>query len=399
MLREYSAVSVAVMGVLVAGAAVAADIRPVPGSMFEPKTVRAGGLEIMPWLGVVLGRDTNVGLSNGVQTATNFTLLNPNLTIDLPTHGQLYGANYSGALSRYTASSIDNYNDHNFNLFADNTWSSRLNTLVNVDYVKGHDARNALLFKNKELWHASGINAIGHYGAEGAQGQFELSAGVMSKRYDSDNSGSTRSYNYDRTDLSGTFFYKVAPATQMFVEADNARFSYVDVASKKYDSTEQRYLVGVKWEATAKTTGIVKLGTAKKSFNLGIVPSGTTPIWTAEVIWNPKTYSRVDVALNQKTNEFGGSGSSFIVARDAAVNWAHDWSSYVTSTLSLGDGADTFRNIARVDKRLSYGMKLTYGFRPWLRAGVEYQHSKRTSNVPINEYKKAVTMFTLEGSL
>ena len=184
----------------------------------------------------------------------------------------------------------------------------------------------------------------------------------------------------------------------MFVEVDNSKFNYVDVASKRLDSTEQSYFLGVNWEATAKTTGNVKFGTTKKSFNLGQLPSGTSTVWDGEIRWAPKTYSVVDVSLHQKSNEYGGTGS-FIISRDTDLSWTHDWSGYVTSALSFGDGADTFQASPRADKRQTYGMKVTYGFRRWLRAGVGYQHTKRTSTYPINDYTKAVTMLTLEGSL
>jgi len=388
---KYSAISVAVLGVLMTGSSVAAE--------FEPLSVKAGAFDVTPALALTVGRDSNVGLSNGAKTSTNFTLLNPSVIIGLPVHGQMYGAKYSGLFGRYTGSRTDNYNDHNFDLFADNVWSSRLNTLVKVDYLKGHDSRNALLFKNKELWHATGLSAMGHYGVEGAQGQFELAAGKMSKRYDSNNSGFTPIYDYDRTDLSGTFFYRVAPATRMFVEASHSKFNYViALPGKNLDSSQQSYMVGVKWDATAKTTGSVKFGTTKKSFDSGLLPSGSFAVWDAKVTWAPKTYSRLDASLKQGANEYGGLGS-FMQTRDADFNWMHDWTSYVTSTLSFGDGSDNFQAATRVDKRQHYGARVTYGFRTWLRAGVEYQHSKRTSTDPLVGYTKGVTMLTLEGSL
>lgn len=399
MSHKLSAVSVAVMGVLLAGVSSAADTGPASGFMFEPKVLKAGaGFEVTPWLGLSVGNNSNVGLTPAAKTSTNFTLLNPNIIIGLPTQGQYYGAKYSGNFARFASSSIDNYNDHNLGFVADNIWSSRLNTLVNADYVKGHDGRNALLFRNKELWHAAGIRGKVHYGAQGAQGQFELAAGQLAKRYDSNNSGATQFYNYDRTDLTGTFFYRVAPATQMFVEAGDAKFAYVDAASKRLDSTEQRYMVGVKWDATAKTTGSVKIGSLKKTFNLGLLPSGTATVWDADVSWSPKTYSKVDASLHQTANEYGGFGS-FIVSNDSNLRWTHDWSGFVTSALSFGDGSDKFQGFNRTDKRQTYGLKATYGFRPWLRAGVGYQHNKRNSTDPLMSYTQAVTMLTLEGSL
>ncbi len=391
MLHKYSTITITVFSALMAGSSYAAE--------FEPLTKNMGAFEVTPSLALTVGRDTNVGLSNGAQTASNFTLLNPRLSIGLPTHGQVYGAKYSGFFGQYSASTRDNYNDHYFGLYADNVLSARLNTTLNVDYLKGHDGRNALLFRNKELWHSTGINAMGHYGVAGAKGQFELSAGQTSKRYDSNNSLNTQYYDHDRTDFSGTFFYRVAPATQMFVEASNAQFTYlIAQPTKSLNSTQQSYMVGVKWDATAKTTGSIKFGTMKKSFATGQLPSATSSVWDAKVKWEPKTYSRFEASLKQGANEYGGVGS-FIISRDTDLKWMHDWTSYVTSTLSLTDGADSFKASARADKRQTYGVHVTYGFRSWLRAGVGYQHLKRTSTDPIVGYTKSVTMFTLEGSL
>lgn len=391
MLLKYSAISVAVFGVLLS--------LPASSASFDPAPVQAGGFEITPSARLAIGRDSNVGLTNGAQTTTNFTMLEPSLDLALPTHGNVYGARYLGRWVRYSGSKTDNYNDNSLDVFADNTWSSRFKTLVNVDYIKGHDARNALLFRNKELFHATGFNVKGHYGAEGAQGQFELSVGQTSKRYDTNNSGATHFYDNNRTDLLGTFLYRVAPATQMFVEARNTKFGYiVALPGRNLDSTEQGYMLGVKWEATAKTTGNVKVGTMKKTFNLGQLPSGSTATWDASIQWLPKTYSKVDFKLRQGANEYGGAGS-FIVSNDAQIEWAHDWTSYVTSTLSLGDGSDKFQASTRTDKRQTYGARLTYGFRSWFRVGLDYQHTRRTSTVPAVGYTKAVTMLTLEGSL
>jgi len=392
MSHNYSAITLAVFGVLLAGSAFAVD--------FEPMSANLGGFEVTPSLGLTLGRDSNVGLKSGAQTASNFTMLNPRLSIGLPTHGQLYGLNYSGVFARYTGSKTDNYLDHNFRLYADNVWSARVNSKLNVDYTKGHDGRNALLFVNKELWHNTGVSAMAHYGAEGAQGQFEVSAGQQQKRYDSNISGATQLYNHNTTDLSGTFFYRVAPATQMFIEASNSKFTYQTASPKSLDSTQQSYMVGVKWDATAKTSGSAKFGTMKKTFSLGQLPSATSTVWDAGVKWAPKTYSIVEVSLAQKGQEYGGAGS-FILSRDADVSWKHDWTSYVTSTLKYVDGTDTFKAdpLARVDKRQAYGLGVTYGFRPWLRAGIGYDHTKRTSTNAVVGYTKSVTMFTLEGSL
>lgn len=398
MSYKHSAISVAVASVMLASAAVAADMGPVSGAVFEPATIKAGVFEVMPWIGLAVGSNSNTGASNAAKTSSTVTSITPNVVVGLPTQGQMYALKYAGNYTQFASSKIDDFNDHNFEAFADNIWTSRLNSLVNVGYAKGHDGRNALLFRNQEKWHATAFSAMGHYGAEGAQGQFELAAGQTAKRYDSNNSGATQFYDNDKTDLKGTFFYRVAPATQMFVEASNAKYRYVVASVRPLDSTEQRYMVGVKWEATAKTTGNVKLGTLKKSFNSALRQNGNATVWDADVSWSPKPYSKFEASLHQTAREDGSVGG-YIVSQDSDFRWSQDWSGFVTSALSLGDGVDKFQGGVRTDKRQTYALKATYGFRTWLRAGLEYKNTKRNSTDALWSYTQAVTMLTLEGSL
>lgn len=386
------------MSVLFAGTAVAADVQ---------YQINAGGLEIKPALSLAIGRNDNVSLANAGKISSNFTKLSPKVSVEMPTHGQVYSATYYGIYTNYSSSTLDNFNDHNFGLAAKNDWSTRVNSLINIDYIKGHDGRNALGIANstfKQLWHTTGVKGMVHYGADGAQGQFELTAGQLAKRYDTNNGGTnlpgtgTSLFNNDATNLMGAFFYKVAPATHMIVQAGTTSFRYLDAAAKTRDSKEQQYMVGVKWDATAKTTGSIKVGKVNKSFNLGTFPSASATAWDANMTWSPLTYSIVNVALSQKAAESYGVGSS-VVSQDSNVDWTHGWSSYIKSKLSFGDGVDTYQAINQVNKRQTYGAKLTYEVNRWLSAGVEYQNTKRNSTSPALTYTQNITMLLLDGTL
>lgn len=397
MSYKLSAISLSIFSAVLAGNTLAADLGPT-GSVFEPATIKAGVFEVMPWVGLAVGNNSNTGASNTAKTSSTVTSLTPNLVVGLPTQGQMYAARYAGNFTQFAGSTIDNFNDHNLEVFADNKWTTRLSSLVNVNYAKGHDGRNALLFRNQEKWHSSEIKAMGHYGAEGAQGQFELAVGQIAKRYDSNNSGSTQFYDNDRNEVKGTFFYRIAPATQMFVEAGNTKISYKVVRPTPLDSTEQRVMVGAKWEATAKTTGSFKIGSLKKNFDSALRTSGSTTVWDADVTWSPKEYSKFDVSLHQTPRE-DGTVAAYLVSQDADFRWTQDWSGFVSSALSVGDGTDKFQGGARTDKRQTYSLKGMYAFRNWLRAGLEYKNTKRISTDVLWNYTQAVTMLTLEGSL
>ncbi len=394
MSPKLSSVSLAVMGVLLSGAAAGVN----QNNAAKNGMVNVNGYEIEPRLVLSLGRNSNVGMTRAPVVSASFASLRPSVVIGVPSHGQLYSASYSGNFTRYSGSTTDNYTDHSFGLAADNVWSDRFNSLVNLDYVKGHDARNALIFLNKELWHTTGIKGMLHYGANGAQGQFELAAGQLIKRYDSNAGGVTQLYNNDASNLKGTFFYKLAPATQGFAEAGVTKYAYVDAASRQLDSIEKRYMLGVKWEAAAKTTGSFDIGQIRKTFNTGLLPSHNLTAWDAEVLWAPLSYSTVNASVRRRASEFGGVGS-FIINRDMNLSWNHGWSSYLTSTLSVGDGLDSFQNFARSDKRRTYGGRLMYKMNRWLDAGVDLQNSRRSSTNAAVDYTQSLYMLTLEGSL
>lgn len=410
MSLKLSKLSIAIVGVMLSGASIAADGQDQnsdkSGAKQQGQTegvINAGGLEIKPTLSLMVGKNDNVGLANpalaAVRSAT-FTKLAPKVVVEMPTHGQVYSATYSGTYAQYSGVNTDNYNDHNFGLAANNDWSTRVNSLINVDYNKGHDGRNVLPTGNQflEHWHTTGIKGMAHYGADGAQGQFEVTAGQLIKRYDSNNSGLTQRMNTDTTNLLGAFFYKIAPATNMIFQLGNTKIAYADPAVNTRDSNELQYMMGVKWDATAKTTGSFKIGQVRKSFVVAGTPSSTNTAWDSEVIWSPLTYSNVNISLHQKAAESFGTGS-FVIARDSNIDWTHEWTGHVKSKLSFGDGNDTYQNSTQVNKRQTYGGKLTYEINRWLNAGIDYQNAKRTSNVAAMSYTQNITMLILEGSL
>ncbi len=407
MLPKLSVISVAVLSVLLGGAAVAADVQDAAGKNTADGVINAGGFEITPTLSLMAGKNDNVGMANAAltpKTSSSFTKLAPKVVFAMPTHGQTYSATYSGTYANYSGSTIDNFNDHNFGLEANNDWSTRVNSLINVDYNKGHDGRNALPNANtfKQLWHTTGVKGLVHYGAEGAQGQFELSAGQIAKRYDTANGGvNTALLNNDATNLTGAFFYKVAPATHMIVQAGTTSINYrvaPALAINNRDSKELQYMVGVKWDATAKTSGSFKVGQVKKTFNLGLQPSAKNTAWDVMVTWSPLTYSIVNISLAQKAAESFGTGS-FMISRDSNIDWSHEWTAKVKSKLSFGDGLDTYQGIIQTNKRQSYGAKLSYEVNRWLNAGVEFQNSQRSSTNQNLTYKQNISMIVLDGTL
>ncbi len=368
-----------------------------PMTQLNPASIKAEPFLITPWANLSVGSDDNVSLASAVKTKSNFTVFNPNVMAGLRSGTHTYTALYSGNFARYTSSSQDNYNDNALAFEANNSWTARFNTLVHLDYMKGHDGRNAVVVARNsvERWHNTGVRAKAHYGAQGAQGQFEFGAGLSNKRYDT-NVAVMNAYDVDKRDLSAAYFHRVGAATQAIVEVRDTHLTYP--VSPNSSSTERRYLVGAQWEATAKTSGSFKIGKMNKDFDSGVRASGSGTTWEGGLRWSPLSYSVVDVAVGKSLGESSGVGN-FMDSRQESLAWHHDWSSRVRSTLTLGATKNSYQGVVREDSLSNYGMKVSYGIQRWLRAGAEIQHQQRSSSAVGFDYKRNLVMFSLEGSL
>jgi hypothetical protein len=158
------------------------------------------------------------------------------------------------------------------------------------------------------------------------------------------------------------------------------------------------YFIGAKWDVTGTTSGTVKLGSATKTFDTGVIPSKSAGSWETDIKWLPLQYSEVDVSISRTFNEAMGVGS-FVITRDQNVVWDHDLNERAKAVLTLGSATDSFEGAAREDQRKYYGLKASYGIKRWLRVGAEFKHQNRDSTNSVFTYSQNLTLATIEGSL
>ncbi len=361
----------------------------------DPAPIKVEPFDITPWVSLLYGRNDNVANVNTAKKSSNVTILNPNIEVALKGGTQSYALQYTGYFANYASSSIDNYRDHTLVADAENSWSTRLNSHFQISRVNGHDARNIYLSNAVEKWHDNSVRAAFQFGAPGAQGQIEIGGGFDSKRYDT-NTTVMSAYDRNQRDASATYFHRVAPATKALIQIRDTHYAYT--VTNRLNSTNRSYLVGVTWEATAKTTGSFKVGRMSKTFDNGAITSKTDSTWEGDVTWSPLTYSVVDLSISRTLGESMGVGN-FSDSRDQRLTWNHDLTERVRTTLTLGSGIDTYSGAARQDKRSNYGLKASYGFQRWLRLGAEFKNQSRDSTNGNFTYKQNMTLITLEGSM
>ncbi len=357
------------------------------------------GVAVYPWVDLSYGRDSNLFLTRLAPTSSNITTLAPGLKLVARSKATTFTFDYTSRSAKYESSRADNYSDYHLGGIGEFVFNSRTGLRLGGDYNKGHDPRGSTdrgISAKPDVFSNSGLNGLFAYGGNEASGRIELDAGSYNKRY-KNNRATTIGSDRDTTNFGGRFFARFTPKTSFLVEARQDKFDYKS-ATSSFDSKERRFLVGVTWEATAATSGTVKVGQIRKDFTSSIIKDFSGTGWDAIAQWAPQSYSRLGLTTVKEFGESTGLGD-FILTKRYGVNWTHDWNSRFTTVASASRAKDDFANGARNDTTDSFGVRINYKVQRWLTLGGELINTDRDSNNAAFKYKRNIYSLTLGATL
>ncbi len=363
-----------------------------------------------PSLEVAVRRDSNIAVQpDTLRISDTIWYLRPAVRLEARRGANFYDVGYRGEYGRYNTQKTDNFNNHDFFANANMTLDARNNLKVGLQYTDRVDPRGTLNLAatpTPNEWRQPSVNGLYTYGAQDAQGKLELDGGYLDKRY-VNNRFATAPLDHNRADYGGTFLWRVQPKTFATFNLKQSAYDYKDSTST-LDSKDTFTLVGVRWDATALTSGRFSIGNQKKKFDNAAAGrqdfSGTA--WEGGINWKPLTYSSVDFNTQRRTTDSTGLGN-FTINQSYHVFWTHAWNSQVSSNLIGSYSNDKF-NVApvaavggadREDTTKSMGLRLNYSMRRWLKIGGDYLYSTRDSNDNNFDYKRNQLMFFISATL
>jgi len=361
------------------------------------------GIYLYPTAFVGFGHNDNIKLqSANVQESNVFTVA-PQLIAELRNQGDRYTATAFVNRTTYSNSSQDDYVNSKLEVAADHYFDVRSRMGWSVGLVNSIDARGSYsVFSDEpDRWHSTNANGKFIYGADGAKGRAEVDLGVSTKTYDnnrffSSGNANTANRDVDVVSVAGRLFYRLGSRSKALVEVRNAKYNYRAPTATE-TNTERKYYFGYTWEATAATTGIVKYGYATRDFDTE-QPGYSGSSWEATMRWLPKTYSVFDLLLGRYPTDSSGVGN-YDLTTNTQLTWNHHWSESLSSAASVTYTNTSYGGATRVDSTNTYSLAMAYAVQRWLKIGVDVSKANRTSNTPLAEYRRALTMLTLNVSL
>jgi hypothetical protein len=389
-----------VSGLVMCSVANAADESTAP-------SFRMGDVAVFPGLGLVVKNDSNVYRQKSA-TASVITVLSPSVMFKADKEALTTSLAYLIDIASYSKDAADNYTDQKVLGQVDYELSSRSSLQFTPTYMIGHDDRGSLpgagLGANPNKWTTLGVGGLWTYGAEEARMRTVLELGYNDRNYDNNrtvtatNPVATTGYDKTLTSVGGTAYFRMMPKTSLVLHAKNTDINYKASASL-LDGTEQRLMAGLKWEASAQTTGEVKVGQVQKSYSTAANTTFSGSSWEGLVRWSPVSFLNVDLFSSKAPVETTLAGSKAINLSNTGVMVAYNLNDRVTLKADGSQVKEEFVGVTRSDSTDNFSVKAEYQIRSWLIGEAGYTSSTKTSNQAGADFSKAIFAVGIRSAL
>lgn len=356
----------------------------------EPMPVQAGPFDITPTVRTDIQHTDNMFRSAADEVSSNILIISPrveavatNGNSSLTLVGQVDEANFS-------ATKEDDYTDWLGSAAAHLGLSGNQSLDLNASYFRTREMRGTgfsqggLLPSVPDRYEESRMGGSYTLGTNQSFGRLVLGVSSYDKSY-RNNFATTRFRDREDLDWVATFFLNLSDRTALLAEYRDRSVDYgtdplaVAGAPDSLDSDEQYYYVGASWEATAKTTGTIRVGRGEKEFDDIDRGSRDVTSWEANIRWEPLTYSVVNLTASRRFDEAVGFGNA-VLRRGYDLNWQHSWTPLLRSTLMLSTTDMDHNGSLRSDSMDAASLRFDYSLVRWMDLYALISYDERQSN-------------------
>jgi len=364
--------------------AIAADDEKAPG--------------IYPGIGASFASDNNIYRAETGVVSDSYILVNPGVQYiaDIGKHSM--DLNYAGSYSYYQSKQDENYLDHAANANFKLDLSPKMDVGLMFGYLGSHEARSTagtdlVTSPTPNQFTDTNYRADILYGRRTNKAQFGLSYEGVQRKF-TNNSQEERDRNIGTT--KGTFYYNYSAKTSFLLETAMSDIDYTNpTAPVNLDSTETRVFVGARWDATAKVTGEIKVGSVSKNLtDAGLTDFDGTG-YEAIITWKPKSYNALLLTASKSTKESVVASESYYVSDLFDLAYRHAFSEKIELSANITPAVDKYSSGTRTDNLLGMGVGVVYKWNRRLDITGSYISSSRDSNVVGADYKDSIIMLTV----
>jgi hypothetical protein len=314
---------------------------------------------------------------------------------------------YKGKFANFTKDSDLNFNEHNISAGANLDHIHKINSEFKLAYDRKVEDPGATNSSTQTLtdfneYENKSLIAKVYYGQKKSIGQIVLGYKYNDREY-LNNQQSYR--DVEQNQFNATFFYRIAPKTRILVQASTEDYDYEDQTLTNgvifnQSSTNNLYLAGIEWQATAKTTGTFKIGQQDKDYDDDRLIDISGLSYMLDLSWKPNTYTQIKLGADRQTTESAQLNESGFLSTSYSIDVTHDLTSLTTLKAKyIKDDYDivfSSGSANRTDKRNTLELSASYSAREWLDINLSYKYQEKSSNLDIYNYNSNIISLSLE---
>lgn len=362
----------------------------------EPQGIKlADSMIFTPTLQVSERYDDNFRAVETGEEDSFITSLTPTFILGAKGNKSFYSVMYSVTSDTFHSSHSDNNTDQHATVDGGVEFNARNRLKLNAGYHKIEETASIDQSVENDKYSTYIAGGVFSYGAESARAQIDFGANVQKLQYH--NSGTLNAdKERDTTAFNVVGYMRVAPKTRLLLELRHTDYAYI--TNTVLDSQNVGVLGGVTWEATARTTGTVKVGGETKQFDDHNVSDKSNAMWEAGITWEPLTYSKFSLNTRSGLDE-GSAGASVIKSNSSTLGWKHSWLERLSTDVSYTHSTQDYQSIVREDTINAAGLGLTYAMRRWLDVGAGYRYAETDSTFAGESDKRNIFSLSVSASL
>jgi hypothetical protein len=362
----------------------------------EPRSMDIAGFDFTPTLLLGERYDDNLRGDNENELSSWVTTIEPSFQLTAEGRKSGHQLEYRMMSDIYHAESDATHTDHFLTLRSVLEFTSRHRLRAGLGHRRIEETTDTTLEGVNDKYTLTDAELGYTFGAVTASNQIDLLSRYEQLRFQ--NSGGINvDQERDSTGLTGTWYHRLSPRTRALAELRYTDHEYTtDLFNRS--STDTAALVGGTWDATARTTGTLRVGAQQKDFDDSDRTDFTSPMWDIGLTWSPRTYSTFGVNARRAFDE-GDDGASTVQDINTLFSWDHTWSPWITTELEYQILDREYEATLREDDRTAFGASVVYSYDRWVDFTLGYRRTNNDSTVSENDYKRNVYLLIVELSL
>jgi polysaccharide biosynthesis protein VpsM len=250
-----------------------------------------------------------------------------------------------------------------------------------------------------DVWVQSSGGMRYRYGAPASRINAELGLRGLDKRYQNNREDvntvfgprlGTRFLDHHLWTADWVMYYNYSPKTAGLIDFSRTFIEFDQPFASSEGRSGDLYQVrtGIRWLATAKTSGDVRAGYRFRTFDHAHIPELKGLDWQAGIRWAPKLETVVELRSGRSEQQSYLRNVNVIDVEFASLSFARTWTYRFKSKVSATQHWDEFVGIARKDRVLVGGVDLEYLVSRSIRAVANFNLTDRNSDAAERDYDR-----------